>query len=89
MAELASKAHNLSFGIVNSLTDEQQEPFAKQFAELQDCISAQSSEAYVLRKQAEALESVVGECEGFDQVWDRAQDLRQQADEAERAGGEQ
>lgn len=99
VADLAAKAHNLSFGIVNSLTDEQQEPFAKQFAELQDCIAAQSSEPYVLRKQAEAVEEIVdadpdGRSEdgaaliSVNEIWDYAQSLRQQADEAERAGGE-
>lgn len=57
--------------------------------ELQNQLTAQwkvgvdYAESLILRKQAEALESVVGECEGFDQVWDRAQDLRQQADELE------
>lgn len=99
VAELAAKAHNLSFGIVNSLTDEQQEPFAKQFAELQDCIAALSSEPYVLRKQAEAVEAFAKD-EGMS--WPTtlarglaaaakqyAQRLRQQADDAERAGGEQ
>ena len=111
VAELAAKAHNLSFGIVNSLTDGQQEPFAKQFAELQDCIAAQSSEPYVLRKQAEAVEAAKHEhaltaripdgtagehfqdgfdaaAEQYDASLDRyAQRLRQQADEAELAGG--
>lgn len=108
VAELAAKAHNLSFGIVNSLTDEQQEPFAKQFAELQDCVAAQSSEPYVLRKQAEAVEHygealgmwlkdlpgspcasfVEGITSAAEQAGRQAQRLRQQADEAERAGGE-
>jgi hypothetical protein len=109
VADLAAKAHNLSFGIVNSLTDEQQEPFAKQFAELQDCIAAQSSEPYILRKQAEAVEHyrealgmwlkelpgnpcasfVEGIISSAEQANRHAQRLRQQADEAERAGGEQ
>ena len=94
VAELAAKAHNLSFGIVNSLTDEQQEPFAKQFAELQDCIAAKSSEPYVLRKQAEAVEAIANKLEGMNLMRpdeflrSNAERLRQQADEAERAGGE-
>jgi hypothetical protein len=83
----------LSFGIVNSLTDEQQEPFAKQFAELQDCIAAQSSEPYVLRKQAEAVELLSCEWghgeltysgrEAKTELEAEAQRLRQQADELE------
>ena len=105
VAELAAKTHNLSFGIVNSLTDEQQEPFAKQFAELQDCMAALSSEPYVLRKQAEAVEQCwtdIAEMVFSTEVRtpegalnqaarhcaDYALRLRQQADEAEQAGGE-
>lgn len=97
VAELAAKAHNLSFGIVNSLTDEQQEPFAKQFAELQDCIAAQSSEPFILRKQAEKLEEVArlvkeGSEAGLSTVASiyeglllNVTSLRDEADEAERA----
>lgn len=55
--------------------------------------------AYVLRKQAEAVEEIVdadpdGRSEdgaaliSVNEIWDYAQSLRQQADEAERAGGE-
>lgn len=109
VAQLAAKAHNLSFGIVSSLTDEQQEPFAKQFAELQDCIASQSSGPYVLRKQAEAVEILRASIEkqyplepfgdldeyviaGMKEIYmfveKEAQHLRQQAEDAERAGGE-
>ena len=100
VAELAEKANSLSYGIVMSLTDEQQEPFAKQFAELQNCIAAQSSDPYVLRKQAEALEAMAekirNDTRGTNTLWEmlivmdvEAQELREKAEAAERAGGEQ
>ncbi len=58
-----------------------------------------NARAWLLRKQAEAVEQIVdadpdGRSEdgaaliSVNEIWDYAQSLRQQADEAERAGGE-
>jgi predicted nucleic acid-binding Zn-ribbon protein len=98
VAELSEKSDRLSYAIVHSLTDKQQDRFARQFAELQDAIAASSSVAWLLRKQAEAVEAATNEHEIKSPtddskcysvaLRDYAKRLRQQADEAERAGGE-
>lgn len=92
-AELCQKADALSFAIVHSLTDEQQVPFTKQFSELQDAIVARPSDAFILRKQAEAVESEAREWGEGEQCYSgrkphkeliaAAQRLRTQADELE------
>lgn len=94
VAELSEKSDRLSYAIVHSLTDKQQDRFARQFAELQDTIAASSSVAWLLSKQAEAVERLIS-MENYALWYNRefvrvadikteAQHLRQQADELER-----